>query len=226
MPSAARLIALPLLALAVVPAVGTEPVQVIYPAEDRPAADALVQPSQDAYSGSLRKVLGELARFHHVNVIIDEVALTHAGVSIDDRTDLDAAGHDLAWVLDRLLTPLDLAYVIEDGSLKITTQEAAAGMPLVRAYDVRPLLDAQTSAEQIATAVSQLMKALPTKAPPYRDVSDLIIPLPGAPPVRPSTKPPVASQVVAFKSRVVVIGSPADHRRAAEALHMLTQVAD
>lgn len=203
---------------------GEEPYRVIYPKQDRAAAAALAGPVREpAYSAGLRDVLAEVADGHDVNIVIDEAALSDARADLDGHVDLDvegmAARHgdkpDLAWLLRTLLEPYDATYYVEDGLIKITTKEVAAGRSLLRAYDVAGLLDEQTTGEDLAQGVTRLGASLKAgrPQPPVREVS-AASPLTAEPPMH----------VVPYKTMLIVAANPDDHRRVEKALGMIGQI--
>lgn len=207
-----------------------EPFRVIYPKQDRQVGGALAAPLKaPAFTGPLRDYLREIARAHRINVIVDETALTDAGVDIDNDIDFDPTvidpvraeliglgmkeGLSLKQTLRFLLEPYDLTYVVEDGVLKITTDEAAADRRLLRAYDVTALLDADTSTEELAERVARLAASLGPGTRGTKPVS-----VPSAPPAE------RRMEVVPFKTTLIVTGGFEDHRRVEQALEMMREV--
>ncbi|HEX6985077.1 MAG TPA: hypothetical protein VF170_06850 [Planctomycetaceae bacterium] len=189
-----------LLAFLSASAVAEDGFRVISPKEDRAVAVALAAPTRPDLSGTLRSVLDDLADFHRVGILIDEQAIAEQGRSIDGRVDLDAAGLDLSTTLRRLLEPHGLTHVVEDGVLKVTTGATAARTRLVRAYDVAPLLDHETTAEEVGKAVILLAETLASEE---------------------GVGPP---QVVPFKTLLIVVGNPGGHERVERALEIMSQV--
>jgi len=110
------------------------------PAEDKIRA-ALDQETQLEFPQvPLRDAIQFLADLHDINIIIDETALTDAGVNIDDNVDIVLTGITLRSALRILLEPYDLTYVIEDEVMKITTSEIAEEKLSVRVYPVGDLV--------------------------------------------------------------------------------------
>lgn len=203
---------------------GEEPYRVIYPKQDRQVGEALARPVQEpAFSGLLRDILVEVAEAHHVSVIIDEQALSDAGTA-DEVVTVPVEGMTLGEALDKLLGNFDLTYVVEDGVLKVTAEEVAAGQSLLRAYDVTPLLGPDTTMEDVVGAAARLVRAPEAhKSGPF-DVSDLMISV-GSRAMSPPRSHPVA-EVVPFKTMLVVTGNPEEHRRIERTLRMLAQIAE
>lgn len=204
-----------------------EPYRVIYPKADRAVAAALTEPAKPAYSGSLRDVIGELAREHHINIIIDEVALTKAGVDLDDEVDYEADNVrervaqwsvdeareiDLAMLLRVLLDPYAATYTVEDGLLRVTTHEEVADRTFLRAYDVRPLLDGDTTVKELADGVARLAGSLKSGRPARSGLAAGSI----------RVNPEMA--VVPFRTTLIVTATSDDHERVETALRMMGQV--
>ncbi len=217
------------LALGGLTASAAEPYQTIYPKQDRAVGAALSEPTRAAYSGSLRDVIGELAREHHIGIIIDEQALTEAGIDLDDDIDFDAANFleqwnrrageetreiDLAMLLRIFLDPYDATYVVEDGVLKVTTEEAVVDRTFLRAYEVAPLLGGETTTEEFGKGVARLAASLKTGR---RNVS--------RDPSMSSIHVNAAMTVVPYKSTLIVTATSDDHERVENALQMMGQVA-
>ena len=81
-----------------------------------------------------------LEELHHIEIIIDEVALTDEGITLDKNVDLVLSGITLRSALRLLLEPLGLTYVIEDEVMKITTQTKADEKMSTRVYPVADLV--------------------------------------------------------------------------------------
>jgi hypothetical protein len=94
----------------------------------------------DFQEQSLRDALAELARLYSVNVVIDERALTEAGVTVESPVTLTARQVRLSSVLELLLEPLNLTYELEDEVVKITNPQRLAGELVTRVYSVSDLL--------------------------------------------------------------------------------------
>lgn len=206
---------------------GEEPYRVIYPKQDQKVGAALLEPLKaPAFTGGLRDYFGEIAKAHRINILIDEQALTDAGVDIDDDIDFDPAGIDprtadlrgidlergirLDATLRLLLDPYEMTYVVEDGVLKVTTNEHAAGKVMLRAYDVSALLDADMTTEELAAGVTRLATSVQYGRPNNIAAASMAVELP--------------LEIVPYKKSLVVTGDLKGHRRVERALGMMGQV--
>lgn len=88
----------------------------------------------------LEKACQYFARRHQISIWIDRAALSDEGVNSDQQVTLQMSNVTLESALNLLLEPLGLAYVIEDGVLKITTQAKADEKMSTRVYPVGDLV--------------------------------------------------------------------------------------
>ncbi|WP_139228589.1 hypothetical protein [Planctomicrobium piriforme] len=99
---------------------------------------------------SLKDVLDLLARQHGVEILLDKPALEHAGLNGEEQVSQEITGMKFKTALKLLLSNVvgsQLAYEIEDGAIKVTTQNALDEKLQTRIYDVRPLLPWTTTEE-------------------------------------------------------------------------------
>jgi hypothetical protein len=212
-------------------AAGQEGYGVIYPKEDQQVAAALTAKSRSVFSGPLRDVVAEIADEFRIGIVLDEQAIAQGDRHVDLPVDLDIpnfdpsrrsdlknvdikSGLELRMILRLLLEPHAMTYVVDDGVLKVTTNEMAAQYPLLRAYDVRALLERQEAGATFAEGVSRLAGSL-DRAAELRDAAS-------ATSLR-SAHDTIPLEVMALGTTLVVAGSPADHERVEEVLTMMAQ---
>ncbi len=75
-----------------------------------------------------------------LKVLLDKPNMNDVGLGSDTPITYNTDGESLDTVLNLILSPLDLAYLAEDGMLLITTKEMAAKTHLVQVYPVADLL--------------------------------------------------------------------------------------
>ena len=89
----------------------------------------------------LEKVLDKFAELGGINVWIDRGALEEEEIALGTPILLTVENQPLETALKWLLPPLDLAWFIEDGVLKITTETDAEYRLVTRMYDVSAFRD-------------------------------------------------------------------------------------
>ena len=187
------------LVLAACPVWADEAYRVILPKEERAVAAALDQPARADYAGELREILGEIAKEHGISIIVNETAITEAGLSSDDPVDLrdsSLENPDAGQVLDMLLEPAGLGYVVEEDRLRIVPAEVAASKNVVRAYDVTGMVGPDATAEIISQAVQSIVMAT-------ADQNDYVMTVP-------------------FRNRLIVIGNRKGHAAVERALEIMS----
>ena len=92
---------------------------------------------------ALSDVMGHIATTQGINVVLDEVGLTEVGLTSKSLINLRVNDVRLSTVLDLLLEPLNLGYVVQDEVLKITSRERLAGPMITRVYSVSDLVQAR-----------------------------------------------------------------------------------
>lgn len=106
------------------------------PAERR-IAEALQEPTiLECIDTPLQDVIETLKDYHRIESQIDQRALDDVGIASDTPISKDIRGVSLAAGLRLMLRELDLAYVIRDEVLLITTPEEAEMVLLTRIYPV------------------------------------------------------------------------------------------
>lgn len=88
----------------------------------------------------LDKVIEELEKAAGIQIELDDKALTDAAIASDTPITFNAQNTSLASILDLVLHPLQLTYLIRDEVLLITTQQEADQRLLIRIYPVADLV--------------------------------------------------------------------------------------
>ncbi len=101
---------------------------------------ALQMPTEVSFSDNpLEETLNYLQDLHHIEVMLDRGGLQEAGVTKDQQITLQISGVSLKSVLEMMLEPLALDYVIKNEVIMITTQAKADSTREVRVYDISRL---------------------------------------------------------------------------------------
>jgi len=108
--------------------------QAIYKALETPVA------RWDFNDSPLRDVQRAVADEFRIPVAIDTKALEDAGMDLDLPVTQSVSGISLKAALRRLLSTVDLAYIVKDEQLLITTKEAAGEFLVVKVYPVADLV--------------------------------------------------------------------------------------
>ena len=108
-------------------------------AEERIAKSLDDQTEVNFTDSPLVDVIQYLSDFHNIPIIIDTEALNEEGIATDTPVTRTLAGVKLRSALKIMLTPLGLAYVIEDEVMKITTIAKEAEKMTTRVYPVGDL---------------------------------------------------------------------------------------
>lgn len=93
----------------------------------------------------LKEAIDFLKNYHDIQIWIDEVKMTDAGIGVDTPVTLQLTQITLRSTLKLLLEPQGLTYLIEDEVMKITTIEEADLKLTVRVYPVADLVVPITS---------------------------------------------------------------------------------
>lgn len=88
----------------------------------------------------LKEAIDFLKNYHDIQIWVDEVKLTDAGIGVDTPVTLQLTQITLRSALKLLLEPQGLTYLIEDEVMKITTIEEADLKLTVRVYPVADLV--------------------------------------------------------------------------------------
>jgi hypothetical protein len=107
---------------------------------------------------ALEEALTFLGEYHGVNIWLDKQSLTDEGVSLDQPVTLKLAGVRLESILNLLLQPLQLDWVVQDEVLKITTSAWAYDHPEIQTYDVQNLLEAGHTPEELIAAITKCVE--------------------------------------------------------------------
>lgn len=98
----------------------------------------------------LREVVAYLKDLHGIEIHLHNKALREAGIDPDQVITVNTSGNSLRSSLRLLLEAIDLTFVVRDGMLLITSQEAAEKMVELRVYDVGNLIRADGDAGEVA----------------------------------------------------------------------------
>jgi hypothetical protein len=101
----------------------------------------------------LSDVLNQLARAHNVNIWLNPRKTEEGGVSAQHSVSVTLNDVRLHEVLDAVLAPLKLGYIVEDEVLMVTNGGRAAESTFVRAVNIASLLGANASASELRKAI-------------------------------------------------------------------------
>lgn len=106
--------------------------------------DMLEQPTA-LYSieSPLVDVIQSLSDKHKVRIIFEEEWFKNERPDVDVLISMDASGLKLRDVLDQILPPLGMSFIIRDGAIQITSLEYAQDYQYVRQYKLPPFTDGQ-----------------------------------------------------------------------------------
>ncbi|MCC6509938.1 MAG: hypothetical protein IT423_12600, partial [Pirellulaceae bacterium] len=103
--------------------------------------DALRQPAEVDFTGStLRQVMDIFQEKHGIDIYINDAELDTLGVDPDTQINLRLTSATLRSALRIMLKPLDLTYVIREGTLQITSNDDANAEPVNKIYPVGDLV--------------------------------------------------------------------------------------
>jgi len=111
----------------------------------------------------LREVLDKIAEDKQISIWVDQKELADCGISTEQRVTLKVKPTPLRHVLTSLLGPLTLTYLVEDGVLKITTNEKAEDKLTTRVYPVQNLIDDNRREESYTTLIRSIQLSTPGK---------------------------------------------------------------
>jgi len=112
----------------------------------------------DFQETGLEDALMFLKSYHEINIWLDRGTLAEEGVALDQPVTLKLAGVKLESVLNLLLEPNELDWVVQDEVLKITTKSWATAHPEVRTYSVQNLLDAGHTPEDLVASITKCVE--------------------------------------------------------------------
>jgi hypothetical protein len=108
---------------------------------NRRIEEELTRPTRFIFDGiPLTEVAKALAESHSINVQISRRALDDVGIAADIPVRAHLESIPLRSALNSILRELDLAYVVREGVLVITTNEDAHARMSTKVYDVSRLL--------------------------------------------------------------------------------------
>lgn len=87
---------------------------------------------------------------HHINLWLDGAPIADEGIQSDQPITLQVTDVTLATVLNLMLEPLNLDYVVQDGVLRITTNARAFE---TRVYNIKGLLEREYSHEDLIDSI-------------------------------------------------------------------------
>ena len=105
----------------------------------------------------LQDAVDYLKDHHDIEIQLDTRALEDAGIGSDTPITRQVKGISLASALRMLLNDLDATYVVRDGVLLITTQDAAARMIDLRIYEIGDLVDSEADANELAEVLRPVL---------------------------------------------------------------------
>ena len=118
--------------------------------------------SIDIDDGTLLDAIRQLHETAGVNIAVDTRALEEEGVSTNARVSIRVAGVSLRSVLKLLLTEHNLAILIEDEVLKVTSKQRAEGRQTVVAYRVAEFVDqgsdGQAGFDELITLITTVVE--------------------------------------------------------------------
>ncbi len=138
---------------------------------DAPLAHAIMKKEEESMEEKILKALDKptnvewqelaledcltfLAEFHGIPVWLDKSSLTDEGVALDQPITLKLSGVRLDSVLNLLLQPVQLEWVIQDEVLKITTHVWCEKHPEVQAHEIQDLIDAGHAPEELIASIT------------------------------------------------------------------------
>lgn len=129
----------------------------------RPCTNALVREALESPTRiefidmPLQDAINFLKDFHQIEIQLDMRALEDAGIGSDTPVTRELGGVPLKSALRLMLEDLDLAYVVRENVLFITSKQKASTMRELRVYDVATLLPEAVKAAELGTALTRLM---------------------------------------------------------------------
>jgi hypothetical protein len=131
---------------------------------ERAIAKALKEPSQFEFIDTpLQDAVDTLEDVHEIQIKIDQRALDEVGIPSDSPITKSLRGLSLASALELMLRDLDLAYVVRDEVLLITTPEEAKSMLLTKLYPLNGLQAGRAEAARFEQSYVDAVIATITK---------------------------------------------------------------
>ncbi len=175
---------------------------------DERVREALDQPTRMEFVDMpLQDAMNFLKDLHQIEIQLDNRALEDAGVGSDTPVSRGLERLPLKSALRILLSDLDLAYIVQDDVLLITTQDKASEMREVRAYDVTKLVVPDAKAEEIAQTLVVLLSDTPQQS--------------GGGPLAPPGLQKI--RIVPLRDLLVILASQEEHEEIAKILEQLAK---
>ena len=110
-------------------------------ADDRALEGRMNLPTTIQFDGMpLRKALDDLRQIHGLNIYVDEQALLERGIGLDRPVTIKLDQIALKTALNLMLRNLGLTYIIEDGTVQITTPDKTRGKMTLATHYVADLV--------------------------------------------------------------------------------------
>ena len=123
-------------------------------ADDRALEGRMNLPTTIQFDGMpLRKALDDLRQIHGLNIYVDEQALLERGIGLDRPVTIKLDQIALKMVLNLMLRNLGLTYIIEDGTVQITTPDKTRGKMTLATHYVADLVIPICNYGQLPAAV-------------------------------------------------------------------------
>jgi hypothetical protein len=123
--------------------------------EDAAIFKRLAEPNNiDVKSAPFDKTLAQLAKEGRYRLWIDKASLTADGIELEQDVALKLSGTTLDAMLNKLLDPMQLTFVVEEGTLVVTTAVKAADMQSIRVCFTGDIPEAR-SASDLLTAIQE-----------------------------------------------------------------------
>jgi hypothetical protein len=106
----------------------------------------------------LEDCLTFLHEYHGVNIWLDHQTLADEGVAMDAPVTLKLKNVKFESILNLILGPVQLDWVIQDEVLKITTRSSAREHPEVRTHPVQALLDAGHTPQELIESITSCIE--------------------------------------------------------------------
>ena len=121
--------------------------------DEQKILDALRKPTTVEFLDlPLEDAITFLKEYHNLNVWLDKATLTDEGVALDQPITLKLKDVSLRSVLNLILQPVELAYVVEDDVMKITTKSVSREKLITRTYPVGDLYQGRVKADEKGAA--------------------------------------------------------------------------
>jgi hypothetical protein len=106
----------------------------------------------------LDDALAFLREYHNVPIWIDRPALAESNIPLDTPITLQHSGARFESILNLLLEPIALDWLIQDEVLKVTTRERASATTETRVIDIQNLLDAGHEPNDLIESITRCIE--------------------------------------------------------------------